>query len=257
MEDDKMKITQSQLRQIIKEELDNVLQEDVIEKIQAIVKSGDVPKEKNAFMQTIANMGRKVQKLRGKEWMMAQTEFGKLLGLSSGEEAQWKGWRRGLKHRDRDLHKKTKNMDDLEVLYHMVQTGEGPVDLKSKRTARASAQQKELDTLQRDAAEEEERRYNSPSAIRQRAKDQEAGFRSHMDNRPENVKRKEMRAKGYFEDPENPGEYISSPTSSSRRRSRQSDIDDKNYRAAMREALREGNAEEFKTQLLKIIHSGK
>jgi len=252
-----MKITQSQLRRIIKEELDNVLQEDAIEKVQAIVDSGEVPKEKNAFMQTIANMGRKVQKLRGKEWMMAQTEFGKLLGLRSGEEHQWKGWRRGLKNRDPDLHKKTKNMDDLEVLYYMVQTGDGPVDLKSKRAARRAADAKEVEDLQRQAAEEEERRYNSPSARRQRAKDEEAAFSSYIRNRPENVKRREMRAKGYIEDPLNPGEYISSADSSARYRSRRDAIDDKNYRAAMREALREGNAEEFKTQLLNIIRSGK
>ena len=256
-----MKITQSQLRQIIKEELNNVLQEDdrasALKKIQAIVDSGEVPKEKNAFMQTIANMGDQFKKLRGKGWRLPKTEFGKLLGLSSSEESEWKFWRKALKYSDRDLAKKIENMDDLEVLYHMIQTGDGPVDLKSKRTARRAADAKEVEDLQRQAAEEEERRYNSPSAIRQRAKDQEAAFRSHMDNRPENVKRKEMRAKGYFEDPENPGEYISSATSSSRYRSRRDAIDDKNYRSAMREALREGNAEEFKTQLLNIIRSGK
>ena len=255
-----MKITQSQLRKIIKEELNNVLQEDAIEKIQAIVDSGEVPKEKNAFMQTIANMGRKIQKLRGREWMMAQTEFGKLLGLNSGEEAQWKGWRKALRYRDRDLHKKTKNMDDLEVLYHMVQTGDGPAASASRgaeRDARRAADAKEVEKLQRQAAEEEERRYNSPSARRQRAKDEEAAFSSYIRNRPENVKRREMRAKGYIEDPLNPGEYITSGDLYRRKVARRKDIEDREYRAAMREALREGNAEEFKTQLLNIIRSGK
>jgi len=257
----RMKITQSQLRRIIKEELNNVLQEDdrasALKKIQAIVDSGEVPKEKNAFMQAIANMGDQFKKLRGKGWRLPKTEFGKLLGLSSSEESEWKFWRKALKYSDRDLAKKIENMDDLEVLYYMIQTGDGPVDLKSKRAARRAADAKEVEDLQRQAAEEEERRYNSPSARRQRAKDEEAAFSSYIRNRPENVKRREMRAKGYIEDPLNPGEYITSGDLYRRDQSRKDDIEDREYRAAMREALREGNAEEFKTQLLNIIRSGK
>ena len=235
-----MKITQSQLRQIIKEELDNVLQEDVMEKIQAIVKSGDVPKEKNAFMDAISKMGARIRSAIPGGQVEPKTKFGRLLGFDRNEEREWEHWRNTREGR------KYKGMDDLEVLRQMVSNNEMPETDAQRASARAARAKASAEDIARAQASHQQ------TVQRGRAILKRAEIENARDKR-----RKEMRAQGYFEDPENPGEYMSSADSSARYRARRNAIDDKNYRAAMREALREGNAEEFKTQLLNIIRSGK
>ena len=111
-----MKITQSQLRQIIKEELAGVLKENVARKVQNLATDvafnrADYP-DSDELKWGLSNIK---AKLTGG----AKTEFGRLMKFTPEEERDWKSWR-GY---SREGKKYPKDMSDEEVFSQMIDAG--------------------------------------------------------------------------------------------------------------------------------------
>ena len=116
-----MKITQSQLRQIIKEELARVLKENeraAARKVQDL--ATDIAFDRAEYPDS-DELKWGLSNIKAKLTGGAKTEFGRLMKFTPEEERDWQSWRKY----SREGKKYPKDMSDEEVFGQMIDAGYG------------------------------------------------------------------------------------------------------------------------------------